>query len=74
MDEATIQYFGVDENVYKELREARQAFSKGTTFDQYENLIKGLILMSFYCSDKVASLVQATIDEAQKRQFYAIIS
>lgn len=72
MDEATKQYFGVDENVYTELREARKAFAKGTTFDQYENLIKGLILMSFYCSDNVASLVQATIDEAQKRQFYSI--
>ena len=72
MDEATKKYFEDDENVKKEIMEARRAFAKGTTFDQYENLIKGLLIMSFYCSDKMTTLVQATIDEAQARQFYTI--
>jgi len=72
MDEATIKYFEDDKNVYKELGEARQAFKKGTTFEQYDNLIKGLTIMSLYCSEGVLHMVHATIDEAMTRQAYAI--
>jgi len=66
------EYFADKENVYHELREARKAFAKGTTFEQYENLIKGLQIMWMYCPEDMQDFVQATINEATDRQSYAI--
>lgn len=63
-----------DEDFCKsEILEARKLFSNiNATFDQYQNLIKGLMLMLVYCPEKLTANVRATIDEAERRQLYQV--
>jgi hypothetical protein len=63
-----------DEDFCKgEILEARKLFGNiNATFDQYQNLIKGLMIMLVHCPDKLVTIVQATIKEAEKRQFYQV--
>ena len=63
-----------DENFCNtEILEARKLFSnKNATFDQYQNLIKGLMIMLIYCPEKLTSMVEATIREAERRQLYQV--
>ena len=72
MDEEAKEYFRDDDNVKHELLEARNAFNTNTSFEQFDALLKGLTIMSLYCSDKMQSMVIATINEAHFRQLYSV--
>lgn len=56
-----------------ELHEARRIFTeKSFTAEVGDRLIKGLALMLFYCPEELATTVEATIYECERRSFYAI--
>lgn len=67
------KYFKDKDNCIKEIHEARNLFSNSkATFDQYQNLTKGLMIMLVHCPNGIVSMVQATILEAQKREGYLV--
>lgn len=56
-----------------EILEARKLFGNiNATFEQYDNLIKGLMIMFIHCPEELVVTVRATIQEAEKRQFHQV--
>jgi hypothetical protein len=63
--------FSDKEYCLSELAEAWKIFTnKSFSLEKSDLLLKGLVLMLFYCPEDLISLVEATIYECERRTIY----
>jgi len=65
------EYYFKEENCFRDLGQARQLFRTNTTTkSKWNNMMKGLGLMYFYCPEELTDLVEYTMNEAFHRELY----
>lgn len=66
------EQFNTEEKTLAVLRDARYYFSTNkTTMNDYSMILRTLGFCLLHCPQKMASMVEATIEEAVQRQMYA---
>jgi hypothetical protein len=67
------EYYSDRDTCFKEIAQARKLFGNPkATLEQYAALDKGLGLMFLYCPEDIQPIVEATMEESDRRRLYIL--